>query len=95
MNFRPMFDRVLVKQADPETKTSSGFIIPDASVEKANKGTVVSVGPGKVTKDGVTLPMTVTVGENVMFIPGAGIKVKVDEYDLLVMNEEDIIAIVD
>ena len=95
MNFKPMFDRVLIKEFDAETKTSSGFIIPDSSVEKANKGTVIAAGPGKLTKDGITVPMTINVGEIVMFMPGAGIKVKVDGEELLVFKEEDIIAIVD
>lgn len=95
MNFKPMFDRVLVKQADPETKTASGFIIPDASVEKANTGTVLAVGPGKNTKDGVLIPVTVEVDNRVMFAPGAGIKVKVDGEDMLVLKEDDIIAVVD
>lgn len=95
MNFKPMFDRVLVKQADPENKTASGFIIPDASVEKANTGVVLAVGPGKTTKDGALIPVTVEVDNRVMFAPGAGIKVKVDGNEMLVLKEDDIIAVVE
>jgi chaperonin GroES len=94
MNFKPMFDRVLVKQADAETKTASGFIIPDASVEKVNKGTVIAVGPGKATKDGVVIPVPVSVDDQVMFMPSSGIKVKVNGEEMLVLNEDDLIAIV-
>lgn len=90
-----MADRVLVRQAEPETKTSSGFFIPDSSVEKANTGTVLAVGPGKITKDGQTIAMPVEVNNRVMFAPGAGIKVKVDGEEMLVLKEEELIAIVD
>ena len=95
MEFKPMHDRVLVKQDDSETKTASGFIIPDSSVEKANKGTVIAVGPGKSTKDGAVIPVAVTIDEKVMFAPGTGIKVKVNGEEMLVLKEEEIIAIVE
>ena len=90
-----MFDRVVILQDDPEEKTSSGFYIPTASTEQANTGRVLATGPGKVSKDGVLIPMTVKVDNKVMFPLGAGIKVKVDGQDLLVLKEEELIAIVD
>lgn len=95
MNFKPMFDRVLVKQDPSETTTSSGFIIPDSTAEKANTGTVLAVGPGKFTKNNTLLPMTVKVNDKIMFSPGSGIKVKVDGLDLLVLVEDEIIAVVE
>ena len=95
MNFKPMADRVLVQQSEAETKTASGFIIPDAVVEKANTGTVLAVGPGKTTKDGQVIAMPVEINNQVMFAPGAGIKVKVDGKEMLVLKEEELIAIVD
>ena len=95
MNFKPMADRVLVQQDASETKTASGFIIPDASVEKANKGTVVAVGPGKTTKDGQIIAIPVEVNNRVMFAPGAGIKVKVNGKEMLVLKEEELIAVVE
>jgi len=95
MNFKPMADRVLVKQAEAETKTASGFFIPDASVEKANKGTVLAVGPGKTTKDGVVIPVPVNIDDQVMFAPGHGIKVKVDGQECLVLKEDELIAVVE
>ena len=95
MNFKPMADRVLIEQDDTETKTASGFFIPDSSVEKANRGTVIAVGPGKSTKDGVIMPIPVAVDQKVMFAPGAGIKVKVAGREMLVLKEEELIAIVE
>ena len=89
-----MADRVLVRRADAETKTASGFFIPDSSVEKANKGTVIAMGPGKSTKDGVIIPIAdIQVNDVVMFSQGAGISVKVNGEDFLVLKEEEIFAI--
>jgi chaperonin GroES len=93
MNFKPMYDFVLIQKADAETVTKGGFIIPDAVAEAVNKGTVKAVGPGRVTKDGITIPVSVNVNDNVMYQPGAGQPVKVNGEQYLVMKEEDIIAI--
>jgi chaperonin GroES len=95
MDFKPMFDRVVIEQDEPEEKTSSGFFIPAASTEQANTGKVLAVGSGKVTKEGNTVGMTVRVNDRVMFPLGAGIKVRVDGVEALVMREEDLIAIID
>ena len=94
MNFKPMYDRVLVRQVEAETRTASGFIIPDAIQEQPNQATVLATGPGRLNKDGVTIPMTVKVEDKVMFAPGAGIKVKVDGEEYLILVEEEIIAVV-
>lgn len=95
MNFKPMADRVLVRQSESETKTTSGFFIPDSSVEKANTGTILAVGPGKTTKDGVVVPIPVEVNNKVMFAPGAGIPVRVEGEDYIVLKEEELIAVVE
>ena len=95
MNFKPMGDRVLVEAAPVETKTKSGFFIPDTLAEKTNTGTVLAVGPGKTTKDGVVIPVSVNVDDRVMYIPGSGIPVKVDGENFLVLKEEELIAVVD
>jgi chaperonin GroES len=95
MIFKPMADRVLIRRVDPETRTSAGFIIPDTSVVKANRGTVVAVGPGKLLKDGKVVPIAdVKVGDVIMF-EGIGINVKINGEQLVVLQEEEIIAIVD
>jgi len=91
----PMFDRVVVLQDNKEEKTNGGLFIPTASAEQANTGLVTATGPGKLSKQGVVIPMTVKVGDRVMFPVGAGLKVKVDSQDLLVFKEEELIAVVD
>ena len=96
MKFRPMLDHVLVRRAEAETKTSSGLFIPDASVGKSNKGTVLAIGPGKSTKDGAVIPIAeIKLNDVVMFSEGAGIPVKVDGEDFIVLKEEEIFAIVE
>lgn len=95
MNFRPTFDRILVDQDELETKTSSGLFIPDAVADAVNRGTVLAVGPGRVTRDGVTIPVELAIGERVLFAPGSGLKVTVSGVDYLVLKEEEVIAIVE
>jgi chaperonin GroES len=95
MDFRPMADRVLVQRAEPETKTASGLFIPDSTVEAANKGTVIAVGPGKLLKDGRVVPVAdIVINDVVMFGAGAGIPVKVNGEDFLVLTQDELIAIV-
>ena len=94
MAFHPTADRVLIQQHSPETTTSSGFIIPQTSLERMNQGTVITHGPGRTTDRGVHIPMTVTVGATVVYEPGAAIPIKVEGTDYLVVKEEHIIAVV-
>lgn len=88
INITPLSDRVLVKQAAAETKTASGIIIPDNAQEKPQKGNVVAVGKG--TKDN---PMTVKVGDTVLYGKYAGTELKYEGQDYLIMKESDILAI--
>ena len=92
MNSKPLFDRVVIQVDPTEEKTSAGFFIPVGSAEKANTGLVVATGPGKLNKSGETIPMTVQVNDRVMFPVNAGIKVKIEGQELLVLTEDDIIA---
>jgi chaperonin GroES len=94
MNLRPLHDRVIVKRLDQETKTASGLIIPDAAAEKPDQGQVLAVGNGKVTDDGKQRALEVKVGDRVLFGKYSGQTVKVDGEELLVMREEDIMAVV-
>jgi len=89
MNIKPLADRVLVEPAAAETKTSSGIIIPDSAKEKPQKGTVVAVGPG--TKDN---PITVAVGNSVLYGKYSGTELQHEGKDYLIMKESDILAIV-
>ena len=87
-------DRVLVKLLESEERTASGLYIPDTAKEKPSKGEVVAVGPGKHADDGKLVPMTVKVGDMVLFNKYAGTEVKIDGAEHLVMREDDILAII-
>jgi chaperonin GroES len=94
MNLRPLHDRVIVKRLDQETKTASGIVIPDAAAEKPDQGEILAVGPGKRDHKGSLIQLDVKVGDRVLFGKYAGQTVKVDGQELLVMREEDIMAVV-
>jgi chaperonin GroES len=94
MNLRPLHDRVIVKRLDQETKTASGLIIPDAAAEKPDQGEVLAIGNGKVQENGSVRPLEVKVGDRVLFGKYSGQAVKVNGEELLVMREEDIMAVV-
>lgn len=89
LTIKPLADRVVVTPLEAETKTASGIIIPDTAKEKPQKGTVAAVGPG--TKDD---PITVKVGNTVLYGKYAGTELKLDGTDYLIMRESDILAIV-
>jgi chaperonin GroES len=93
MNLRPLHDRVIVKRLDQETKTASGLIIPDAAAEKPDQGEILAVGNGKVQENGSLRALEVQVGDRVLFGKYSGQTVKVDGQELLVMREEDIMAV--
>ncbi len=88
----PKADRVIIKAAAAETKTSGGIIIPDTAKEKPQKGTVVAVGPGKYAEHtGTLIPMTTKVGEEVYYGKYAGTEITLDGEDYLIMRESDIL----
>jgi chaperonin GroES len=89
INIRPLADRVLIAPAPAETTTASGLIIPDNAKEKPQKGTVVAVGNGKVDE-----PLTVKVGDTVLYGKYGGTDLKLDGVDYLMMRESDILAII-
>ena len=94
MKLQPLNDRALVKRLESEEKTAGGLYIPDTAKEKPSKGIVVAVGPGKFDEAGKRIPMTVKVGDQVLFNKYAGTEVKLDDVDHLVMREDDILAII-
>ncbi len=89
VSIKPLADRVLVEPAAAEEKTSGGIIIPDTAKEKPQKGTVVAVGPGKKEE-----PMTVSVGDTVLYGKYAGTEITIDGNNYLIMRESDIVAII-
>lgn len=88
VNFKPLADRVLVEPTAAETKTASGIIIPDSAKEKPQEGTVVAVGNGKVDE-----PMTVKVGDKVLYGKYSGSELKIDSTEYLIIKEGDILGI--
>jgi len=96
MKIRPLHDRVIVKRVEEERTTSSGIVIPEsASAEKPDQGVIEAVGNGKILEDGNTIALDVKVGDKVLFGKYAGQTVKVDGEELLVMREDDIMAIIE
>lgn len=89
LNIKPLADRVVVEPTPAETKTASGIIIPDSAKEKPQEGTIVAVGNGKKDE-----PMTVKVGDKILYGKYAGTELKLDGKDYLIMRESDIFAIV-
>ncbi len=94
MNIRPLHDRVVVRRMEEERKTASGIIIPDNAAEKPDRGEVLAVGPGKSGSNGERIAMQVKAGDKVLFGKYAGTAVKVDGQEVLVMREEDILAVI-
>jgi chaperonin GroES len=95
MKLRPLHDRVIIKRLDNERKTASGIVIPDSAAEKPDQGEILAVGNGKVGDDGKVRALGVKVGDKVLFGKYSGQTVKVDGDELLVMREEDIMAVVE
>lgn len=95
MNIRPLHDRVVIKRMDEERTSPGGIVIPDSATEKPDKGEVIAVGNGKILDNGEVRGLDVKVGDKVLFGKYAGTTVKVDDDELLVMREEDIVAVIE
>jgi chaperonin GroES len=94
MNLRPLHDRVIVKRLESETKTASGILLPEAAAEKPDQGEILAVGNGKILDDGKVRPLDVKVGDRVLFGKYSGQAFKDNGVELLMMREEDIMAVV-
>lgn len=94
MALRPLHDRVIVKRLEEEKKSAGGILIPDSAAEKPLKAEVISVGPGKRSDDGKVHPLDVKKGDTVLIGKYSGTEVKVDGQDLVVLREDDIMAVV-
>jgi len=95
MKIRPLHDRVIVKRLESETLSAGGIVIPDSAAEKPVQGKVVAVGKGKILEDGNVRPLDVKVGDKILFGKYSGTEVKVDGDELVVMREEDVMAIIE
>ena len=95
MNLRPLHDRVIVRRMEEETMSAGGIVIPDNAAEKPSRGEILAAGDGKVTDSGEVRPLAVKVGDKLLFGKYAGTEVKVDGEELLVMREDDIVAVIE
>jgi chaperonin GroES len=95
MKLRPLHDRVIVKRMEEERVSAGGIVIPDSATEKPMRGQILAVGAGKILENGNVRALAVKAGDKVMFGKYSGTEVKVDGEELLVMREEDLIAIIE
>jgi len=94
MKFTPLHDRVLISRLEQEQKTKSGIIIPDTAKEKPAEGIVKATGPGQINEGGKIVPLSIKVGDKVLFAKWGGTEVKIDEENYLIMKESDILGII-
>ena len=95
MKLEPIGDKVIIKRLDPEVKTTGGILLPDSAQERPRQGRVLSVGDGRLLKNGTRVPHQVREGDRVLFGAYAGTEVVVDKQELLIMSEDEILAILD
>src|SRR5579863_2201102 len=95
MKIRPLHDRVIVKRLEEERTSPGGIVIPDTAAEKPVQGKIVAVGKGKILEDGKVRPVDVKVGDKILFGKYSGTEVKVDGEELVVMREEDVMAVIE
>ena len=95
MKIRPLHDRVIVKRLEEERTSAGGIIIPDSATEKPIQGKVLAVGKGKILENGDVRPLDLKVGDKVLFGKYGGTEVKIDGEELLVMREEDVMAVIE
>lgn len=92
---RPLGDKVLIKRLEAESKTKSGIVLPDSAKEKPKRGKILSVGEGRRLDNGERAALNVKKGDEVIFTSYAGTEIKIDGEELMIMSEDDILAIVE
>ncbi|HBX38712.1 MAG TPA: co-chaperone GroES [Pseudohongiella sp.] len=95
MNIRPLQDRVVVRRKEEETKTAGGIVLPGSAAEKPAQGEVLAVGPGRILENGEKRPVDVKVGDVVVFGKYASNTVKIDDEELLILNENEIYGVIE
>jgi chaperonin GroES len=95
MNLRPLSDKVIVTVSPKEEMTASGLVLPDSSKERSEQGMVVAVGPGKIDEKGNKIPMSVKIGDKILFKGSWPQEVKLEGKEYLVMPETDILAVIE
>ncbi|MCC7257626.1 MAG: co-chaperone GroES [Gammaproteobacteria bacterium] len=95
MKIRPLHDRVIIKRLEEERTSPGGIVIPDTATEKPVRGKVIAVGSGRITEKGEVRPLDIKKGDTVLFGKYSGTEVKVDGDELVVMREDDIMAVIE
>jgi chaperonin GroES len=96
VDIRPLGDKVIVRRDEPETRTASGIFLPETSKDRPKTGVIEAVGTGSLNTDtGERVPLTVKKGDRVIFSSYAGTEVKLNDQELLIMSEDDILAVID
>jgi chaperonin GroES len=95
MKLRPLHDRVIVKRLEEDRTSPGGIVIPDTAAEKPVQGKIVAVGKGKILEDGQVRPLAVKVGDKILFGKYSGTEVKLEGEELVVMREEDLMAVIE
>ena len=95
MNIRPLHDRVVVRRREEDRTSPGGIVIPDTAAEKPIQGDVIAVGKGKLLENGDIRPLDLKVGDRVLFGKYSGTEVKLSGEDVLVMREDDIMAVIE
>ncbi|HTC51317.1 MAG TPA: co-chaperone GroES [Steroidobacteraceae bacterium] len=95
MKIRPLHDRVIVKRLEEERTSPGGIVIPDSAAEKPVQGKVLAVGTGKILEDGTVRPLDVKVGDKILFGKYSGTEVKIDGQEVIVMREDDLLAVLE
>jgi chaperonin GroES len=95
MNIRPLQDRVVVKRKEEETKSAGGIVLPGSAAEKPSQGVVMAVGPGRLLENGNVRPVDLKVGDTVLFGKYASNTVKIDDEELLILNESEIFGVLE
>jgi chaperonin GroES len=95
MNIRPLHDRVIIRRMEQETTSAGGIVLPGSAAEKPSRGEVVAVGKGKILENGEVRPLDVKAGDKILFGKYSGSEVKVNDEELIVMREDEIMAIIE
>ncbi|RKY32689.1 MAG: co-chaperone GroES [Candidatus Omnitrophota bacterium] len=94
MKIKPLGDRVLIKPCDEKEKTKGGIVLPDTAKEKPQEGEIVAVGEGRKIEDGKVIPLSLKVGDKVLYGKYSGTEITVDDQEYLIMREEDVLAVI-
>jgi chaperonin GroES len=95
VSIRPLGEKVLIKRLEAEEKTAGGIVLPDTAKEKPKRGTVLSVGEGRLLDTGERQPLQIKEGDEVLFTSYAGTDVKVDGEEMIIMDESDVLAVLE